>query len=115
MSSVYEDGVECPVCHGNFAHTDLDCRTNERMFACARCGFYYETKIIEHNGRSFWQTTEERPISKDCKKVAAITPTFGGDISGNEEAGPKWNSVEFRTLPSFTVIPDGFGVEEAKD
>jgi len=105
MSSVYEDGVECPVCHGNFAYTDLDCRTNERMFACARCGFYYETKIVERGGMSFWQETEERPISRDYKKVAVA-----GDVEG-----PKWNSNNFRALPSFTTIPDGFGVEEAKD
>jgi hypothetical protein len=45
-----------------------------------------------------------RPISKDYKKVAII---------GDKE-GPKWNAVEFRTLPWFTAIPGGFGVEETK-
>lgn len=30
MSSVFETEVTCPVCGANTAHTDLECRTNER-------------------------------------------------------------------------------------
>lgn len=104
MSSVSEFEVECPICSGKFAHSDLDCRTHERLLSCERCGFYYETRIVERNGMSFWEMTEVRPISKDATKVAV----FDGD------EGPKWNGVEFRTLPSFTAIPEVFGAEEAE-
>ena len=108
MSSVSEMNTKCPVCHGNFAHTDLNCRTHERLISCERCGFYYETKVVEHNGVGFWEMTDSRPISKDGTFVASAD----GDPEGQ---GKKWNAVEFRTVPSFTAIPEVFGAENADD
>jgi hypothetical protein len=39
MSDVFDTDIECPVCYGNFAHTDFEIRTNEREFDCERCGY----------------------------------------------------------------------------
>ena len=103
MSSVYEDGVECPLCGANTAHSDLDCRTHERLLSCERCGFYYETRIVERNGMSFWEMTEVRPISRDATKVA---------VSDGDE-GPKWNAKEFDVMPGFKDDIEVFGVEDA--
>jgi len=118
MSGVFETDVECPVCHGNFAHTDFETRTNEREFDCERCGYSYQTKLVERGRLSFWQVIEQMPLSRDGRKAAQ--PYRDGE---NPEAVPggeslKWNAVEWRTLPSFTDFGKGvveeFGIEEAK-
>lgn len=72
MSSVYEENVECPVCHQRSAGFDLNCKTNEQELICHRpeCGYAYEQQIVQRKSSSgkeysFWQVTEEFPMNED--------------------------------------------------
>jgi hypothetical protein len=92
MSSVYEEGVECPVCGANTARKDLNCRTNEVEYICDRCGFFSETKIVERAGRKFWQWTLEMPMSQDGKVAWPKMPAVEGG---------GWNMKMFGIRPSY--------------
>ena len=107
MSSVFETEVTCPLCGANTAHTDLECRTNERTWNCERCGFYSETKIVERAGRKFWEHTMQMPMSEDghvaWPKMQAIE-------------GGGWNRKMFGIMPGYEKdekMTEAFGVEEA--
>jgi hypothetical protein len=72
MSSVYEENVECPICHQRSAGLDLNCKTNEQELICHRpeCGYAYEQQIVKRkrsSGKeySFWKVTEEFPMNED--------------------------------------------------
>jgi|ERR1017187_722155 hypothetical protein len=72
MSSVYEENVECPVCHQRSAGLDLNCKTNEQELICHRpeCGYAYEQQIVQRKSSSgkeysFWQVTEEFPMNEE--------------------------------------------------
>jgi hypothetical protein len=72
MSSVYEENMECPVCHQRSAGFDLNCQTNEQELICHRpeCGYAYEQQIVKRkrsSGKeySFWKVTEEFPMNEE--------------------------------------------------
>jgi hypothetical protein len=111
MSKVSDQNVECPVCHGMTAHTDLDIHSNERIWICERCGFYSETQIIERAGRQFWQVTHELPMSADGRVAWPELET----ITEFQPVKPiTWNRGEFGIMPGFEHIPDGFGTKVAE-
>jgi len=112
MAGVYDENVTCPVCGGNFAYFNLETRTNEQEISCARCGFFYQTEVVEVSGITAWKTTEIRPISRDKKRVAM--PHYADGPIGNTD-GPKWNSHEFPVLPKFNEIPAVFGAVDANE
>jgi predicted RNA-binding Zn-ribbon protein involved in translation (DUF1610 family) len=109
MSSVFEKDVECPLCGGNTAHTDLECNTNEREWDCERCGFHSHTKIVERGGKLFWEVHNQLPMSPEGKVAWPA-------LKAVEATG--WSAKEFGTMPSWNKISEAdaaeFGVEEAE-
>ena len=107
MTTVYTENVECPVCFGKTAQSDLDIHTNERDFNCLRCGFSSVTEVVEFSGKKFWKLTMEMPLSKDGK---VAWPELVPNRSVN-----KWNRKDYGVMPSYEAVPEVFGAEEAKD
>jgi hypothetical protein len=105
MTCVSDQNIECPVCHGNTAHTDLEIHTNEREWDCVRCGFHSHTRIVERAGEQFWEHTMELPMSKDGKVAWPEMQAVKGGT---------WNRKEFGVMPGYEAVSDGFGAEEAK-
>jgi uncharacterized Zn finger protein len=91
MAGVIEMGVQCPVCRQKTAHTDLETKTNEQTWNCDLCGFYSETRIIEREGKQFWQVTQELPMSPE------------GRVAWPKDG--TWTKKEFGSLPSFKGCP----------
>ncbi|HKV81816.1 MAG TPA: hypothetical protein VJP02_26955 [Candidatus Sulfotelmatobacter sp.] len=107
MTTLYTENIECPVCRGNTAQTDLDIHTNERDFNCVRCGFYSVTERVERAGKEFWKVTKEMPVSKDGRVAwPELVPNYPVN---------KWNRKDYGVMPSYEAVTEVFGVEEAKD
>lgn len=105
MTWVYTENVTCPVCGADTAHTDLEIHTNQRDFDCVRCGYSYQSAIVERGGKQFWQVTQQLPMSADGKVAWPDIPAIKGG---------QWSRKEFGVMPGYETIPDGFGVEEAE-
>jgi len=106
MTCVFDQNIDCPVCRGNTAHSDVDIHTNERDFNCVRCGFYSVTESVDRAGKKFWKVTMEMPISKDGKVAWPELVPIDPD---NE-----WNRKDYGVMPSYDALPEVFGAEEAK-
>jgi hypothetical protein len=93
------------VCGADTAHTDLEIHTNRRDFDCVRCGYSYQSAIVERAGKRFWEHAMELPMSKDGKvawpEMQAVK-------------GATWNREDYGVMPSYEAVPEVFGAEEAQ-
>jgi hypothetical protein len=117
MSSVYEENVECPVCHQRSAGLDLNCKTNEQELICHRpeCGYAYEQQIVQRKSSSgkeysFWRVTEEFPMNVDGsvrRRTNAVTEELKDveilDPSDDGSSGYVFTNDEFAVYPKGVI------------